>query len=290
MTIRSATTFSDGCQDPSAVGFGTVQPGTPAVTATGAAVCRFTFGSTNDTASLRIRQADGSATAMASQEPNWSESRYVERTHTAVDVAPGDANAAWAVDTWGGSQRTIDGTAWARSGNPVAGGTACWGVVAVSASEAWAACDGGNLRRTTNGGTTWGSGGAMGTTQRLRDISKAGSAMWVVGSGSVLRRSTDSGATWTTPAGAGLTGTFWGVEAGSDMVAYIKGDGDRVFKTTDGGANWARVDPPWVGGCDGLHAVSATTVWLACDGGRVEVTTDGGATWQLAQIPDHWAM
>ena len=63
MTVLSATTINaSGCpQGTAARSFGTVLPGTSAVTG---APCSVLFGSTNDTSSLRLLQTDGIGTAM----------------------------------------------------------------------------------------------------------------------------------------------------------------------------------------------------------------------------------
>ncbi|MCW2922370.1 MAG: type sorting protein [Thermoleophilia bacterium] len=291
MNVTSSTSLTDGCTAPSAINFGTVQPTSKAVTSTSAGtVCRITFGSSNDSSRLEVRQSDGLSTAMASSTSNWSESRYTERMISAVDVVPTNGNYAWAVDNWGGSMRTVNGSSWNLSGDP-ASGAGCNGVIAVAMDEAWAACNGGNLRKTTNGGTNWVSGGAMGTTSNLHDISQAGAAFWVVGDNATVRLSTNSGSTWGTPTNNGLTDSWLGdVEAVSASIAYVAGDNDYLWKTINGGTDWARVDSPWNGGCDGLDAVSALIVWRSCDGGHVEVTTNGGTSWTQLAVPFAWSL
>lgn len=71
MDVASSVTLTNGCTDPRGFRFGNVQPGVPALTATGAGVCRIGFESSNDGAMLRAGQTDGVGVAMSSSSLAW---------------------------------------------------------------------------------------------------------------------------------------------------------------------------------------------------------------------------
>ncbi len=119
---------------------------------------------------------------------------------------------------------------------------------------------------------------------------------WASGTGGTFLRSTDAGTTWTAGKVPGAERLdFRDVQAVDANTAYLlsigKGETSRVYKTTDGGANWTlqlqNKDPEgffdemafWTP----LHGI---LVGDQVDKQIVVMTTeDGGATWQRAQMP-----
>lgn len=93
-----------------------------------------------------------------------------------------------------------------------------------------------------------------GVTARLRGVSAVSArVVWASGSGGTLLRTINGGETWAKlppPAGAEKL-DFRDIDAFSDSVAYAlsigNGETSRIYKTTDGGANWmlqfANTDP-----------------------------------------------
>ena len=83
------------------------------------------------------------------------------------------------------------------------------------------------------------------TTQGLIAVSPVDSrVVWASGRGGTFVRTTDGGKTWTTGVVPGAeTLQFRDVQGVSDKVAYLMSIGNnttdfRIYKTTDGGANW----------------------------------------------------
>ena len=85
-----------------------------------------------------------------------------------------------------------------------------------------------------------------GVTARLRGVSAvSASVAWASGANGTLLRTVNGGETWTklpAPAGAEKL-DFRDIDAFSDRVAFAlsigSGETSRIYKTTDGGANWA---------------------------------------------------
>jgi photosystem II stability/assembly factor-like uncharacterized protein len=81
-------------------------------------------------------------------------------------------------------------------------------------------------------------------TARLRGVSAASSMVaWASGSGNTILRTTDAGATWrrtASPTSDRLD--FRDIDAVGEETAYVlsigNGPASRIYKTSDGGANW----------------------------------------------------
>jgi photosystem II stability/assembly factor-like uncharacterized protein len=110
-------------------------------------------------------------------------------------------------------------------------------------------------------------------------------------------RTTDGGANWSKVALdqfnsfqlSALQMTFVNAQDGWALASLSEITNDRpgvLYRTTDGGANWTRIQAP-IGGA--LQFLNATTGWIV--GGRVNyvrnllyLTQDGGQTWTEQQI------
>jgi gliding motility-associated-like protein len=104
-------------------------------------------------------------------------------------------------------------------------------------------------------------------------------------------RSTNGGATWITYNNF-HTGTnfqnFRNIEFPTNLVGYVSGSRDTVWKTTDGGVTWNKLPLPTPGVTpqityNDMFALDANTVFLAGNGfprKAIFRTTDGGNTWQ----------
>ena len=108
-----------------------------------------------------------------------------------------------------------------------------------------------------------------------------------------MARSDDGGATWTdVTAGLSLPGEFVAAlavdprDARTVYAGFGPGaafpDGDGVWKSTDGGATWARAGAELAGRT--ITSLLASTlsgrVYAVVDGARVVRSDDGGASWQ----------
>lgn len=164
------------------------------------------------------------------------------------------------------------------------------GLDAVDAQHAWAANDGGEVLRTTDG-HFW---------QRVEvpGISTHGAVNgvdfldpqrgWAVGvnetfsgDNAVIVRSLDGGVSWTVQYQDVLGTALHAVEAIDAQRAVAVGtrytNGGYVLRTTDGGASWQDVSPSKAAFED-VDFVDAQTGWVV--GGLIYRTTDGGTTWE----------
>lgn len=135
-----------------------------------------------------------------------------------------------------------------------------------------------------------------GVTARLRGVSAVSASVgWASGANGTLLRTINGGEAWLklpAPAGAEKL-DFRDIDAFSDRVAYAlsigSGETSRIYKTTDGGANWAlqfaNTDPKVfldaMAFRDAGHGFAFSD---SVDGQFVILaTSNGGATW--ARIP-----
>lgn len=114
---------------------------------------------------------------------------------------------------------------------------------------------------------------------------------WVGGTGATVRRTTDGGITWTNanPNPGVITGTIENMEALDENTAWVTTETQTstiIYKTSNGGSNWAVVYSNTTGFIRGIRMTSAmngialgdpiNNLW------NVLLTTDGGNTWQPA--------
>lgn len=104
-------------------------------------------------------------------------------------------------------------------------------------------------------------------------------------------RSVNGGATWTTynnfHVGTNFQ-NFRNIEFPTNLIGYVSGTRDTIWKTTDGGATWNKLPLPTPGVTpqityNDMFALDANTVFLAGNGfprKAIFRTTDGGNTWQ----------
>lgn len=104
-------------------------------------------------------------------------------------------------------------------------------------------------------------------------------------------RSTNGGATWTVYNSFHTGSNFQNfrvIEFPTNLVGYVTGSRDTIWKTTDGGATWNKLPLPTPGVTpqitySDMFALDANTVFLVGNGFPRKVvyrTTDGGNTWQ----------
>lgn len=136
---------------------------------------------------------------------------------------------------------------------------------------------------------------------QMYDIAVKGDTIWACGTGAFsvptasrrpkVFRSLNGGATWTTisaPFTAGSTAqSFYDIEFPTNLVGYMSGTRDTIWKTTDGGTTWSKLPLPTPGvtpqiSYTDLQALDANTVFVTGNGYPRQVvfkTIDGGQTW-----------
>jgi photosystem II stability/assembly factor-like uncharacterized protein len=123
---------------------------------------------------------------------------------------------------------------------------------------------------------------------RLDSLTSAGGAIVGVGFDTLVR-SSDQGATWTrmaTPERPRKHGPLVVDKAAfsSPQVGLVADDDGRLFRTTDGGAHWARVLA--VGTDDILQLDASSRELFVVTDSRVLRSADGGGTWVPEQLAD----
>jgi photosystem II stability/assembly factor-like uncharacterized protein len=185
------------------------------------------------------------------------------------------------------------GASWTSLQSGGAGST--HGLDAVDGLRAWAANDGGEILRTTDGGAHWQRIAVAGFDNygRLDDVDFADAQRgWAVGRHEVfgggfgkIVRSLDGGLTWNEQFVV-PEGYFEAVEALDASTAFALGQvplGPRfVLRTTNGGQTWNDVSPSQAVFMD-VDFVDGSTGWLV--GGRIYRTSDGGQSWALQHTP-----
>ena len=165
-------------------------------------------------------------------------------------------------------------------------------VSAVNNQIGWAGGAAGTVRRTTDGGITWGNGNPnpgviSGDIYNIYAWSANDALCTTSPSATNIYKTTNGGTNWTqvyTLAG----GFIDGLQMVSATEGYGLGDpvGGKwvVVKTTDGGNTWARMatEPTQVGteaGWNNAFQIVGTNMWFGTNSTKVYHSTDLGLTW-----------
>src|SRR3954465_4564322 len=209
----------------------------------------------------------------------------------------------------------------------VGGGAQPTAIVFTGENTGIAATSSGKLLTTIDGANSWvARADAPGKINAVAIV--APGTAYAVGDGSALLASTDGGQTWAPRAMAGAPGglSLTGISCtGTDVCVISTDRGDRVLRTTDGGATASSVSPstspvfaagfasasrvvavgqagatvlsddagvtfgPVGHALDGvfgrLRTGAGPTVWAAGSVGRLARSTDGGASWATVRVP-----
>jgi len=162
----------------------------------------------------------------------------------------------------------------------------------VNANVGFAACDGGLILKTTNGGATITrkSSSATGTAQNLSGIAAPTSnIIFVAGCGGVIKKSTNGGTSWVNQTSNTLA---WlrGMHFNSSNLGWVVGDTRVIRKTTNGGASWnTQTSTHTAQQFQSIYFINSN---LGCItgidfGGNAFVTqsTNGGTSWVSKTIP-----
>jgi photosystem II stability/assembly factor-like uncharacterized protein len=280
--VTSATTLdTTGCPalDPARTSFGSVLPGTPAVTT---ADCDVLFGSSNDTATLRTYRPSIRPTAMSTAPTTQTETLSQGRV---LDMDMVDASVGWSVGDQTVANRvrktTDGGLTWNTVATPIGGSGRA--VSAPNLNDVWIARYSSNVViRSGNGGSTW-------STVSLGDINGRGNAIfasdasnaWIAGSSSGaprIWRTVDGGTNWTTVCSGCTASTF-------TDIAFVPGtttgwattqNGD-IYATTDGNA-WS-LQTSTGNALESIDVVDANRVMIVGSVGQIYVTLNGGTNW-----------
>jgi photosystem II stability/assembly factor-like uncharacterized protein len=137
-----------------------------------------------------------------------------------------------------------------------------------------------------------------GTTANLRGVASSGQTAWVSGAMGTVLKTTDGGKTWRNSGPRGVADVdFRDVEAVDERTVFLLSSGQgpqsRIYKTTDGGANWmlltTSLDQRGFWDCmsfwDSTHGIVVGDPIAGGDGRFTILTTSDGMTWQKLKGP-----
>ena len=144
--------------------------------------------------------------------------------------------------------------------------------------------DDGFVQKTTDGGDTWVNTAAVGTANTMREACfLSPDSGWVMSYDPTtysvaMHRTTDGGASWTTLP-VPTSNTVHDVVFLNDTVGFIGAmGGARIWRTQDGGQNWAVTDLPGSSITE-IDFLTDSLAFAVGNEGRMYRTTDQGDTW-----------
>ncbi len=192
-------------------------------------------------------------------------------THT-ITAEAHDGNSA--VGTSAPVTVTVSGASWELQAPRVSGlnTETINDVSMVSATEGWAAGEGGLIVHTTDGGLNW-MRQTSGTTDPLNAIHfEDAQHGWAAGNDMIYTQ--DGGRTWQQSNWS--LDTVYGITCADLNICYASRGGTYLHKTTDGGRNWFIINLPFD---VGLPQFFDARNGVASGEGGVLRTTDAGQTW-----------
>lgn len=179
---------------------------------------------------------------------------------------------------------TTDGGANWIAQNPGTG-QALRDVTFVDASNGWVTGFGSTILHTTDGGATWTpQTPGNGIVHIYASVAADANTAWYGGIGAFLTNTTDAGTNWLDQTST-MANTIYALEAIDANTAWMGGAGGtpRLWRTTDGGANWGETAVSGVTGglqyWDIVFMNANVGIASAYLGGGLAYTEDGGATW-----------
>src|SRR6476646_3843910 len=202
-----------------------------------------------------------------------------------------DSQLGYACGTNSQVVKTTDaGLTWAPVTRPSATNYVLQAMEFVDANTGWvfvnsATVPGGNIFKTTDGGTTWGQQ-TIGTTDQIFscDMVDANVGYLTLNPSSrPIYKTTNGGTNWT-PVTTPFTGNIKDVRAVNANLVYlgISSGTNRVGKSTDGGTTWQQIALPAAADVVSVDFSDANTGYVAGQSiNALFKTTDGGATWSF---------
>ena len=137
----------------------------------------------------------------------------------------------------------------------------------------------GKVFRSTNSGTTWSS--YTNTADNLNSVTSFSNDVWIAGSSGNIYKTTKTIAPLTS-INVGSTFRINSIQFLSSNVGYLCGDGGKLYKSENGGANWTS-SATGIGTEDlnGLNFLDEQKGIVVGDNGKMYITNDGGTTWTV---------
>ncbi len=216
--------------------------------------------------------------ALTAGFPFWSAATAVKGTGT-MFVTGSNAQVYKSADY---------GATWNRATTGITGSSTFFDIHFKNATEGMVVGNGGLAYYTSDGGANWVLQ-TTGVTGGLYSVHTAGSVWYVSGAANTLLKFTPP-STWTNISVSTTVGTFpliEGLQFLTDQVGTISGynvsGSSHVFRTTDGGANWAAFpQQPPLGTSNFYNTIfffDQQTGWVGNAFSAIARTTDGGTSW-----------
>lgn len=139
----------------------------------------------------------------------------------------------------------------------------------------------GQVFKTTNGGSSWYHSLLLGTSRIFWKISFVENTYgWVAGyNGAGVYRTNNFGENWSLIYDSSKIVGMFGVCFINKDTGFVGGNVNKLFKTTDGGYNWARENTPMNNHTfESIEFVNDTIGWTCSTSGQILFTTTGGQT------------
>lgn len=151
-------------------------------------------------------------------------------------------------------------------------------------SNGWMVGSSGEIRKTTDGGSSW-NRVSVGLQFDLHAIAAAsGSRLIAVGDGGAITRTDNGGDNWF-PIASPTQRNLQSVDFFTSNAGVAVGDGGEIIRTVDGGLSWSEVSNGSFS-LSGVQFFDATNGWAVGFNGSAYRSTDAGAHWTLRPILD----
>jgi photosystem II stability/assembly factor-like uncharacterized protein len=193
------------------------------------------------------------------------------------------STTGYIADLFGHVFKTIDGTSW----NMIPGVNNVNGSLFFTSIDTGYAAGTSSILKTTDGGVTW--------TNHLTESVFAVAAIQFVSSNvgyaaalnntqdsTIIYKTSDAGITWVRKSTFSTFNYAQCIYFSSPMVGLVLINGEGIYKTTDGGANWLLVSSDM--NLLGMHFPSPSIGYAV--GMDIYKTTDGGNTWNIQTNPN----
>jgi len=136
----------------------------------------------------------------------------------------------------------------------------------------------GNIKKTVNGGINWTQVYLMpGYDSKV--FAYGTDRIWAVDNYGYCAFSVNNGANFTNV--RVMTDTLSGVKFVSSTLGFVCGDSGRVFKTVNGGSNWARANTGTAVKLNHIEWKSPSNIWIAGNNGTILSSANYGTSWSL---------
>lgn len=158
----------------------------------------------------------------------------------------------------------------------------------VSATQAYAVGDSGNVLQTTDGGLIWNYTVVTPKNNLYAICMRSANYGWTAGSNGIIYRMTPSSGGMFIAYGQSPTNlNIRSIYFVDDQEGWLTGDGGVIAHSVDSGATWTLQSNPYFGFFNGrsIQFVSGNRGYCVGQYGMLLQTTDGGITWIAMNVP-----